>query len=253
MITIKRWSGRNGNNIIQILNSIHYAKIKKHRYIKFPKHDLINGNIIELDDIAKTSETVSGYFYIIKNEFKIDPPEPYLMKEYFQKYVSNIFRIKPKQQNNIDLDELYIHIRSGDVFSNNPHKGYVQPPLSYYKNIMKDYTKVKIVYEDNKNPCVNELLKYDNVESVRGKSLVDDLNTLINATNLVIGYGTFGYMLYLINNNLKNLYVPEYFINIFNGDCGDDINIHSIELKDYIKVGDWKNTSKQREIMLNYK
>ena len=102
-------------------------------------------------------------------------------------------------------------MRSGDIFSSSPHKSYVQPPLSYYKNIAKDYNTIKLICEDNKNPCANELLKQSNVECINN-TLMHDLTILSNAPNLVIGFGTFGSLLYLMNTKLKNLYINKLSI-----------------------------------------
>ena len=58
---------------------------------------------------------------------------------------------------NTVIYNLYIHIRSGDIFSQNGgHPYYVQPPLDYYKNIItaKKWNKIFIIYEDDKKRAV---------------------------------------------------------------------------------------------------
>ena len=68
-----------------------------------------------------------------------------------------------------------------------------------------------------------------------------------------IGFGTFGFLLYLMNPHLKNLFVPDFFVNeLPKGHFGDDINVHIINLPNYIKVGEWKNSEEQRKMMLEY-
>jgi len=194
---------------------------------------------------------VNTFFYI--NKLGINDPEPVIMKEYFQKYISPIFQIKPpNRENDNNKNVLYIHIRGGDIFSKYPHSAYVQPPLSYYKNIIKDYKNVNIVCEDDLNPCVNELRKYKQVNYI-SDSLANDLEVLSTAENMVIGFGTFGFLLYLLNTNLKNLYIPRYCVNnLPMGSWGNNTNIHITDLPNYIEVGQWKNTLEQRIIMLNY-
>jgi len=174
------------------------------------------------------------------------------MKEYFQKYIKPIFKIQIETNNDVNDKKIYIHFRGGDIFSSNPHKAYVQPPLSYYKNIIKKYDSIKLVCEDKKNPCVNELLKQENVEYI-SNTLEKDLSILSNVCNLVIGLGTFGFLLYLMNPYLKNLYIPDFFVNkLPKGSWGNDIKVHIIELPNYIKVGEWKNSDEQQKIMLDY-
>ena len=252
MLIINSWFGRLGNNILQIINAINYAINKKHSVIKFNRHAMLLSNTISIENCKRNDNIIQDNFFYLER-LKLNEQEPYIMKQYFQKYIKPIFKVQLEGNNHLDSDnEIYIHFRGGDIFSSNTHNKYVQPPLSYYMNIIKNYDTVKMVCEDKKNPCINELLKKDNVEYT-SNTLEKDLSILSTATNLVIGFGTFGFLLYLMNTNLKNLYIPDFFVNILpKGEWGDDITIHIIELPNYIKVGEWKNTEEQKTIMLDY-
>ena len=254
MLIIKDWFGRNGNNILQVIRCIHYALLNNHNIIHFNSHLLLNSNFIRIKNIENSNKSsISDLFFSLK-EYNIADPEPYEMKEYFQKYIKPIFKIQIKNDNNVVIDDnnIYIHFRGGDIFSNKPHKAYVQPPLSYYKKIIIDYDIIKLICEDKKNPCINELLRQENIEYI-SNTLENDLIILSNVSNLVIGFGTFGFLLYLMNPYLKNLYIPDFFVNeLPKGSWGNDIKVHIIELPNYIKVGEWKNTIEQRKIMLEY-
>lgn len=252
MLIIQSWSGRTGNNILQIIRAIHYAIINSHNSIQFQQHSLLISNIITLENIESSNKLpISDIFFSLK-KYNITDPEPYLMKEYFQKYIKPIFKIKIENNTIVDDKTIYIHFRGGDIFSSNPHKAYVQPPLSYYKNIINDYDIIKLICEDKTNPCINELLKQENVKYV-SNTLENDLSVLSNISNVVIGFGTFGFLLYLMNPYLKNLYIPDFFVNeLPKGAWGIDIKINIINLPNYIKVGEWKNTVNQRKIMLEY-
>ena len=252
MILITSWVGRTGNNILQIIRSIHYAILHNHNTIIFKSHSLLTSKVITLKEIEnKNIKQICDTFFSLKN-YNIIDPEPYLMKEYFQKYISPIFKIHISINSDIVDNNIYIHFRGGDIFSSNPHKAYVQPPLSYYKNIIKDYDNAKLVCEDKSNPCITELLKHNNIEYI-SDTLEKDLTTLSNASNLVIGFGTFGFLIYLMNPYLKNIYLPKFFYDeLPRGYWGDNIDIHIIELPNYIKVGDWKFNEEQRKIMLEY-
>jgi hypothetical protein len=264
MIVIDSWYGRNGNNIIQIINAIYYAQIHNHTYITFPSHNLLNGNniIIEniefaVDDSSRNqhnfnNQIIKNIMFYLKQDFNIDEPEPYIMKKIFTKYIKPIFKIIINPNNTINnLNEIYIHIRGGDIFGSNPHSLYVQPPLSYYNKIIENYDKVILVSEDTLNPCVNELIKNPKVK-FENNSLETDIQLLGKAENLIIGFGTFGFLLYLMNPYLKNIYIPDYF-RLYDGSYGENIHVHIIDLPNYINVGEWKNTKEQRNIMLNYK
>ena len=252
MLIINSWFGRTGNNILQIIRAIHYAIINSHNSIRFQQHSLLTSNIIILKNIENINKSqIIDTFFSLK-KYNIIDPEPYVMKEYFQKYVKPIFKIQTENNNDVDDKKIYVHFRGGDIFSSTPHKAYVQPPLSYYKNITKEYDTIKLVCEDKKNPCINEILKQENVEYV-SNTLEKDLFILSNVSNLVIGFGTFGFLLYLMNSYLKNLYIPDFFVNeLPKGGWGDDIKVHIINLPNYIKVGDWKFNEEQQKIMLEY-
>ena len=251
MLIINSWNGRLGNNMLQLVRAIHYAVINSHTSIYF-QHSLLSSNIITLENIENSNKSqIKDTFFSLK-KYNIIDPEPYVMKEYFQKYIKPIFKIQTEKNHVTDDKIIHIHFRGGDIFSSNPHKAYVQPPLSYYKNIINDYDSSKLVCEDKKNPCINELLKQENVEYI-SNTLENDLSILSNVSNLIIGFGTFGFLLYLMNPYLKNLYIPDFFVNeLPKGPWGNDIKVHVINLPNYIKVGEWKNTIEQRKIMLEY-
>jgi len=247
MLIIDQWFGQNGNNILQIIRCIYYAKLNNHNKIIFPYHPLLKSQEIIVCFIGNFSaDLIQDTFFYLK-KYNIKDPSPKEMKEIFQMYIKKIFNII---LNNIQDDKLYIHFRGADIFGDNPHEAYVQPPLKYYKDIIKNYNDIILVCQDKKNPCVNELLKESNIK-YESNELIKDLEILSNIENLVIGFGTFGFLLYLMNINLKNLYIPKYFVEeLPDGEWGD-INIHIIDIPNYIKVGEWNNTIEQREIMLN--
>lgn len=251
MIVINSWFGRTGNNILQIIRAIHYCLIYEHCELKFKYHPLLSETYIQFNQFKNMKkDTISDSFFYLKKHNLVDP-EPCVMKEYFQRYVAPIFKIKTDHVNEGE-NIIYIHFRGGDIFSNNPHKSYVQPPLSYYKNIVSQYDHVKLVCEDKKNPCIIELLKNDNVEYI-SDTLEKDLEILSSAKNLAVGFGTFGFLLYLMNTHLKHLYIPDFFANeLPSGKWGTNINVHIIELPNYIKVGEWKFDIEQKNIMLEY-
>lgn len=253
MLVITPWFGRLGNNVIQIINAICVAEKNNHKYVNFHlKHNMFKTNSIEIDignNEENNKKIVDTFFYIKK--YNIYDLEPYKIKQIYQKYVRPIIRIDYKETID-DSDTIYFHFRGGDIFKESTHKAYVQPPLSYYKNIMKDYKKVVLVCEDKKNPCIEELLKLDNVH-YESNSMQKDLNILSNVSNIGLCFGTFSLLLYLMNTNLKNLYVPYYFIDEQPKGCwGEKLNLHIIQLPGYIKIGEWKYNDETKRKMLEY-
>ena len=154
-------------NIIIILNKIlFYCEIIKCKRIVldqnkawYIKNKIFNPeyNIsIEIGDPKKydpkntifdTSDNFLYYYAYIKPEFRA-----YILR-------NEILNNLPKVE--VNFNDLFIYIRSGDIFKiNNTH--YAQPPLCFYKNIINNFnnfTKIYIIAQDNINPVINKLIK----------------------------------------------------------------------------------------------
>ncbi len=266
MITITHWFGRNGNNIMQLIHAIYYAKMYHHSMVRFPTHTFLNSTVIQIQinhdypniylaDEAKTD--VKGSFFFLGTEFKLlrEMKDPYERKLIFLEYIKPIFNITSTLKPD---DTLYIHVRSGDIFEPNPHRGYVQPPLCYYRNVIGDYDKVVAVCEDDKNPCVKYLRNYPHV-MYESNSVAVDLAILSGIRHFQMGSGTFGMLVYWMNADLKTLYIPRYVVEKQMGldaslpiDWGPNITVHMIDLPNYIQCGDWVNSEEQRKLMIQY-
>ena len=149
--------------------------------------------------------------------------------------------------------DLYINIRSGDVFVNAINRNYAQPPLCFYQKIINEnkYAKIYIISNGHENPVVDELLKlYKEIKFLHG-SVEYDISVIVNVYNFVMPTSTFPYTLIWFNNNLKNLYI--YGEDDF---CPRHTNytVHKLpSSKKYkeIMIEKWKNTKEQLILMLN--
>lgn len=248
MLVIDNWIGQLGNNILQIIRAIYFAKVHyKHNIISFPNHKYLTDNKIIIDE-NKSNPLVlkNNFFYLWK--FGVKDPSPFEMKKIFQKYIKSIFVIK-YIENTDNNKKLYIHIRSGDIFSNNIHKSYVQPPLLFYKKCMSKYDNTIIVFENKNNPCINKLLEM-NID-YQSSNVVEDLQLLSSAKYLVIGFGTFGLLIYFLAEQIEKVYIPDYCLReLPDGDWGIIVEVFTMDK--YIKSGQWMNTPEQRKIMLEY-
>jgi hypothetical protein len=244
MIIIKNWYGRLGNNIIQICNAIHIALYYKEQ-IQLPPHTFFNTNIIKEyfknnNNKLKIENNISNLYH--RHLLKDIPNEVFEINiEKVHNLLKKAFIIKQNEFKKIDENDIIIHIRSGDVFSNNPHGGYTPPPLAYYTNILDNnkFNKIIIVCEDKINPVIDKLLKiYPN--SVYNKnSLKDDIKIILGATTIISSVGTFIPSLKLLSDNIKKIY---------------STSLYSEELKNYYLYNSpWKNTKFQRDLILNYK
>lgn len=267
MITITDWFARNGNNILQVIHAIYYAKMKHQNLVQFPKHHLLKTTEIkipkeeffsEMETLGKI-ENVKGIFFYPK-EFGFDIQHPFERKQIFQKYIKPIFKIPLNNRCTVEeVSTLFIHIRSGDLFSSTqPHSGYVQPPLKYYTDVIYQYGRVVAVCEDDANPCVKKIREFSHVH-YECNDLIRDLEIFSTAKHFMMGLGIFGFLIYFMNDNLKTLYIPRYTVEKQLGldpdsdiNWGPDITVHIIDLPNYIQCGQWYNTAEQRRFMITY-
>jgi len=241
MIIFNTFSGRLGNNIMQLSNIIDIAIAYKHNIkINVKKLNFFDLSVIEkYFNKYNNSEIITdenNFFYSSKLPFEnsifkqnIEERNKILQKAFL---INNI--------NKLPENDIVIHIRSGDIFSANPHPDYVPPPLSYYtKEIDKcKYGKIHIVCEDTINPGVNELLKLYKNAVYEKNTLEKDIRIILGATNIIFSVGTFIPSLMLLSNNNKDLYGKS---------CNNE------ELKEYYKfMKPWKNTIVQRNYILTY-
>lgn len=167
----------------------------------------------------------------------------------------------PKYKAN--LEDLYINIRSGDIFQNTIHPDYSQPPLCFYKKIINEsnYTNINIVSNGHENPVVDELLKiYPKIKYLH-ESVEGDVSIIVNAHNLIMPESTFTWTLIRLNNNLNNLYIYELIsynsrknydlITYDTRNINANIYIMQASLK-YKKIMErkWENSKIQLNLML---
>lgn len=152
------------------------------------------------------------------------------------------------------INDLYIHIRSGNIFVNiiNPH--YSQPPLCFYKKIIEnnDFNKIYILSNGHENPVVDILLKlYPNIIFIHG-TLNYDISVIVNAYNFVLSRSTFTSTLIKLNTNLKNLYIYNLLKNRVSNNNNYTIYIMEPSSLYWEKMGGkWKNTKEQLNLMIN--
>ena len=160
-------------------------------------------------------------------------------------------------------NELFIHIRSGDIFKEEIiHHLYGQPPFSFYKKVieLEKWDLVSLVYEDDANPVIDRLKAYLKDLSIASEThsgtLKQDIEILSGATNLVIGRGNFIYPVLCLSKNIRRVFC---FENDDRGSWGlqnSDISFVTVADKlgafknDVLKH--WKNTPEQNNLLLTY-
>ena len=205
---------RFGNQLIVIGKAIFYCSVLKckriildkynwfiHNTIFYEKYNLTiskdNGTLFKRKNIIyDISSNWLWYYSYIKPEIRID-----ILKT---EILNNLPKIETKS------NELYIHIRSGDIFHKSKYhnKFYSQPPLCFYEAIIHNFTfnNIFIISENTNNPIINELLfKFPNITFSKNKIEID-MAYLIYAYNLVGSISTFINMIIRLNDNLKNFF-----------------------------------------------
>ncbi len=160
-------------------------------------------------------------------------------------------------------DEIYIHVRSGDIFREAvPHPLYGQPPLSFYVKVLKSkpWSHVTLVCEDDRSPVISALRKCIEQLGLRCRnqsgSLLEDLGLLLQARNLIIGRGTFIYPVLCLSRNVKIVYAFDsdernaWGLNAVPIDFRVVSDLHGGYRNDVLRH--WKNTDDQRILMLTY-
>ena len=125
--------------------------------------------------------------------------------------IKNLPRIK------LSKKDLYIHIRSDDIFIRKKmfkSNGYIQPPLCFYKNILNNFKfrNIRIISSDKGNPVISKLINFKKNLILKKLILKFDISILINAYNLVSSTSSFFISCLQLNYNIK--YLWDY--NIFN-------------------------------------
>ena len=245
---LEYYMGRLGNNLIQITNMIYIGimtesnvLIKSHPFINFTQLNFTdkNNNNCELN--------ITNRFYY-KSECCDIYPNNDQRHEIFQKYIYNNLNIT-QELKPYDLSTIVIHIRSGDIFGNNPHKGYVQPPFSYYQYIIEKHNPEKIIIvteQDKRNPCINKIkTTYNDICEIQSNSLTKDFEIMLSAKTFITANSTLSEMISLLSKNIEILYTHRK-IGIYK-----DIIHHNLSFRNYIE-GDWKKTPKQLILMLTH-
>ena len=216
---------------------------------------LENNDVFELDRYSVI--TYDYYFFYTTYNFKLENRLNIIKDE--------MFRNLPKV--NVSPNDLYIHVRSGDLFeqelSEDHAPSYAQYPLCFYTKVIESnkFEKIYIIAEDELNPVINKLIeKYPNVVHYNN-TLDEDISYLANAYNIIGSVSSFVLSIIKINDNLKfywehdnyqmNSKVMHLHHTIYNFPRKYTIFIMepSEQYKRHMYI--WKRSDEQLNIMLN--
>ena len=306
-IYILSWYSGLGNNIIQLAQAEYLAEqagftvhAPPHNILKlqnkFLMHDI---KPIPLEQRPYFPKTSSSLFFDLRKKpdlfagsklalfgsfyfrFDMQPFSPRL-GDYRRILRRELLPVLPYYNDHLINDEtLVIHMRSGDVFGDDLSeipKGYIQPPLSYYLEIINKFGFKDIVIvteKDLRNPCINQLKELMPNTKIQTSNLLDDMSTMMSARNLIVGQSSFSLCLGLASDKIKRIFIPQFDItnwffhsrgyiapNIyryffdprFSGSQFQDmdIEVYLIKIANYVPIGDWRNNEQQKTLMIEH-
>jgi hypothetical protein len=223
MTTVAPW-GRFGNHFIRDIAMMLLAK-KHNLYIRYCSHDLVESLGIDLfcgTVIHETTQilTDSTYFKFYNSEKltcnlspntthsylqvreNIDMIYKYLREDQIKAKIISYNPFKDRYDNNNDL---YVHVRLGDVIRFNPG-------LVYYINAIKNvkYDKLYISTESPDHEYIKTLLN-----EFPGSELVpyDEIKTIQFAStckHIILSHGSFSSVIGYLAFFAENVYFPEF-------------------------------------------
>ena len=253
---ISHWYGRLGNNIQQCAVGVITA-YKFETNFESIDHDIIKK--INYLNGERYDESESKFFYWEGPYQEVDIPSDFIYRSMRKTCKDYIFPQLRVPRVVVADDTLVIHIRSGDVFDkgvSNPSQ-YAPNPLYFYTTLLEGFNKAIVVTEpDSHNPVVQELKRHPKV-TVQSLSVAEDFATLLAAKHLAnSGVGTFAVAAALCSHNIENFYCSDLAITEhlnYNMLVGTDVKVNLMELPNWIRPGEWKNSDEQRRMIIDYK
>ncbi|MCJ2048975.1 discoidin domain-containing protein [Methylobacterium sp. J-070] len=270
-------NGAFGNFIIQCLLAIGICRAHKLKYIKFSIMD--RSEVLDItepreiggitfiparDPLPTDGYFLSGMFFDVKIQKLAGELEQAESRHILTNYIRPLFNRLPSQFTEKPGDQLLIHIRSGDIFSTWVAPHYPQPPLAFYKMVIrrlldeKRISSIKMVFENRLNPVIAELeahiLELGIPLTTQSGTLADDVAALVNGRYLVFGLGTFGPGVCHLSDHVEQVFFfasgwPQHFRGIPTiGKITEVLDVAG----DYTKVGEWDNSPARRQLMIDY-
>ena len=254
---LSHWYGRLGNNIQQCAIGTMVAQESGGTFKQELDHDIIEK--YETTFGSSSEEQVSKFFYWEGPYREVTLSSGFITRSISKVCKEFVFPHLRVPRVSVPDDTVVIHIRSGDVFDKgvaNPDQ-YVPNPLDFYRQLLDSFDKALVVTEpDEYNPVVQELKKHSKV-TVQSLTVQEDFATLLGAKHLASsGVGTFAISAALCSQNIENFYCSDVSISEhlnYHMLVGTDVKVHVMDLNNYIKPGEWRNTDEQRQFILDYK
>ena len=260
-----------GNLIVFLNKLLYYCEIIKCKFIILnnKKFWFINKTInIKYNNITiKKSNDYNKQSCV----FKKKPWEIYYSTFFNIKSPIRIYLLKSQILNNLPKilssnEELYIHIRSGNIFKTYFHSLYSQPPFCFYERVLKTFSfkKVILIAKNTYNPIVIKLIKKFPQIIYAKQDLKLDISSLINSYNIVCSISSFLIAILQLNDKFEflwdyNIYKTSekkrHFHFDFNKFPHNNFTIFRMEpsLAYKKRMYLWKHTKSQLKLMIKDK
>jgi hypothetical protein len=303
-IYILYWFGLLANNIIQLAHAVYLSKkfgfiihVPPHEFLtveeKYALHAIKPKEFQQnpyfpstsaatfLDLQTKPNKSIGSILPLVRQlfwRFDVLPFSPDI-KAYRKVLREDILPIIPHHDDTLIKDDtLVIHIRTGEIFQMDINRTMIQPPVSFYSELIDkcNFKDIVIVTQDDfRNPCINQLEKLFPDIKIQTSTLVNDISTILSARNLVIANSTFSLCLALASDKINRLFIPQFDITAyFNytrapfwpniikyayvaGSSESqfqnlDLEVHLIKILNYIPMGGWLNEQHQYNTMIEH-
>ena len=263
-----------GNSIISLNNAIFYCEIVGCKKILLRDHKidrkwlLTNSIYIKKLDITIMFGSANCHddnVLCLKNEYW-NPLYPEIVKPQIRtQYIKDeLLRNLPNVKT--DPDDLYIHLRGGDIFVRKPtSRKYAQPPLCFYEKII-DNNKFKNIYiipGDRRNIILDALINKYKFIIFEQHEYQYDFALIVHAYNFAISVSSFAVSAIKFNNNLKHLWEYDicrlsnkfYFLHHHLFKFNIKYKIHTMKPSDIYakKMFRWEFSKSQLNLMLEDK
>ena len=255
-----------GNQIAALNNLIYYCEILGIKNLYFnSKYDFYLKNNITTNNINISVISI--------DKFNCSSTEIFCGQLYDHFYFPIVVRPKRRSiilkdeikrnlpQIEINKNDLYIYIRSGDSFSKNGNE-YTPSPYCFYEKVITKFkfNDIYIISVDNKSPVIEKLLK--NFPNIKHKlnPINLDIAMLVNAYNLANSVSSFTQAAISFNDNLENLFDYDIYkivasILHFHYDIDKlnrKFNIYRMKPSEnyFRKMYRWKNSEEQRKLLI---
>ena len=204
-----------GNNLPCINNAIFYCEILGCNKIILREKKIRRRWLIKNITITNLNITITQGPDVNCNEEGMlcsyetwDLLYPILIKpEIRTQYVKDEI-LKNLPQVKTEPDDLYMHIRGGDIFTYLPLNVYSQPPLCFYEKVIQtnNFKNIYLISQDNLNVVVDALIKKYPKIIFNKNDFETDISLLAHAYHIACSIGSFVISAIKLNDNLKNIY-----------------------------------------------